>query len=369
MNPLPLIDPIPLPAPVWLFKALHLLTLSLHFVAMQAFLGGIILAAILGAVGAGNPLRKGASAAIARRLPILMTFVINLGVPPLLFTQVLYGPFMYTSSELIGAFWFAVIFLLMATYWLLYRFADVADKGQNGWWVCALAAVLVVSISKIYSTNMTLMLRPEVWQMMYATAPSGTSLPPHDPTLMPRWLFMLAGGFWVSGIWLIWIAGRKTTAPDLGRYLAGLGGALAALMVAFQVFLFSRVMQSQPLAVTHGVATSPLLMGAMYVWCAGAILVLLFSLWVSLKKVCSYAAGFIGALLALVTLASWVVLRDGIRDITLASKGFDVWAQPVVTNWNVVGWFILTLVLGLVAIGWLIWVMMQAKPVAEGGMK
>jgi len=76
---------------------------------------------------------------------------------------------------------------------------------------------------------------------------------------------------------------------------------------------------------------------------------------------------FAALLLALVTLASWVILRDGIRDITLASKGFDVWHQVVVTNWVVVGCFMGTLVLGLVAIGWLIYVMMQAKPVLEGG--
>ena len=134
----PLVDPIPLPAPVWLFKTLHVLTLSLHFVVMQAFLGGIFVATILCACSGTNVLRKGAAAVLARRLPILITFVINFGVPPLLFTQVLYGPFLYTSSELIGVYWFAVIFLLMACYWLLYKFADGADKGRQVWWMGAL---------------------------------------------------------------------------------------------------------------------------------------------------------------------------------------------------------------------------------------
>ena len=36
------------------------------------------------------------------RLTVVMTFVINLGVPPLLFAQVLYGRALYTSSVLIG---------------------------------------------------------------------------------------------------------------------------------------------------------------------------------------------------------------------------------------------------------------------------
>ena len=368
MNPFPFVDPIPLPAPVWLFKALHLLTLSLHFVAMQTFLGRLFLAVLFHVTGASNVLRKGAGAALARRLPILITFVINLGVPPLLFTQVLYGPFLYTSSELIGLYWFAVIFLVMGTYWLLYRFADASDKGRCAWWMGALAWVMVLFISKIYSTNMTLMLRPEVWPAMYAASPGGAHFPPHDPTFLPRWAFMLTGAFWVAGFWLIWIAGRKTTELSLGRYLAGFGGRLAAVMIVAQVGLFYAVLSAQPAVVRDGIAASLWLKGAAVAWCAGAVLVFVFSAWAAATKTCSYAAGYIALLLAVVTLAAWAILRDGIRDLTLASKGFDVWQQTVVTNWNVVGWFVLTLVLGLVALGWLLYVMMRAKPVAEGGM-
>ena len=368
MNPFPFVDPIPLPAPVWLFKALHLLTLSLHFVAMQTFLGGLFLAVLFHATGASDPLRKGSGAALARRLPILITFVINLGVPPLLFTQVLYGPFLYTSSELIGLYWFAVIFLVMGTYWLLYRFADASDQGRNAWWMGALAWAMVLFISKIYSTNMTLMLRPEVWPSMYSASAGGALFPPHDPTFLPRWAFMLTGAFWVAGFWLIWIAGRKTTEPALGRYLAVFGGRLAAAMIVVQACLFYALLSVQPALVRDGIASSLWLKGAAAAWCAGAALVFVFALWAAATKACSYAAGYIALLLAVITLASWVILRDGIRDLTLAAKGFDVWQQAVVTNWNVVGWFVLTLVLGLAALGWLLYVMMQAKPVAEGGM-
>ncbi|MBF0122234.1 MAG: hypothetical protein HQL21_02350 [Candidatus Omnitrophica bacterium] len=368
MNPFPMVDPIPLPAPVWLFKALHLLTLSLHFTAMQMFLGGLLVAAVLSACSGSSVLRKGAAAALAHRLPILMTFVINLGVPPLLFAQVLYGPALYTSSQLIGVYWFSVIFMLMGCYWLLYKFAEGVDKGRNVWWMAAFAGVLALSISKIYSINMTLMLRPEVWQGMYAASPLGALLPPHDPTLIPRWLFMLSGAGWVSGFWMIWIAGRRTTALALGSYLAGLGGSLALGAILCQGALFSWVLKAQPTVVQEGINMSVWLKGAQIAWCSGAALVFIFALWVAVKKTCSYVAGYISMLLTVVTLSSWVILRDGIRDITLESKGFDVWQQAVVTNWGVVGWFVVILVLGLVALGWLIYVMMQAKPVSEGGM-
>ena len=366
MNAFPWLDPIPLPAPVWLFKALHILTLSFHFVAMQMFLGGLLLAMVLSCCDVSNSLRRGAAAAVARRLPTLLTFVINFGVPPLLFAQVLYGPALYTSSLLIGAYWFAVIPLLMGCYWLVYKFADGAGKDPRAWWKGSLALVLATCISMIYSTTMTLMLRPEVWSSMYTLSASGIYLPTHDPTLMPRWLFMLTGGCWVAGLWMIWIAGRKSVEPGLGRYLATIGGRLATGMILVQAGLFYLVLEAQPAVVKDGIAASALLNGARTFWCAAAALVLVFALWVSWKRTCTYAAGYVAALLTVVTLASWVIVRDGIRDLTLASKGFDVWQQAVVTNWGVVGLFVATLALGLVAMGWLISVMMRATPVVEG---
>jgi hypothetical protein len=107
MNPYPAVDPIPLPAPVWLLKLLHIVTLSLHFVAVEMLLGGLLLAILL------SLFRKSANSlvtarALARRLTVVMTYVINLGVPPLLFAQVLYGRALYTSSVLIGLYWIAI---------------------------------------------------------------------------------------------------------------------------------------------------------------------------------------------------------------------------------------------------------------------
>ena len=124
----PAFDPIPLPAPVWLFKVLHVLTLALHFSAMQMLVGGLLLALGLNLRGAGGQgavalARRDAASVLGRRLPIVMTYVINLGVPPLLFAQVLYGPALYTSSVLIGAWWISIIVLLTLGYWLLYRFS------------------------------------------------------------------------------------------------------------------------------------------------------------------------------------------------------------------------------------------------------
>ena len=47
LNPaFPAVDPIPLPAPIWLLKLLHIVTLALHFVAVEMLLGGLLLAVL-----------------------------------------------------------------------------------------------------------------------------------------------------------------------------------------------------------------------------------------------------------------------------------------------------------------------------------
>ena len=370
MNAFPALDPIPLPAPVWLFKALHILTLALHFISVELLLGGLLVAVALNFLGArrrdaGAGLQVNAAAVIARRLPIVMTYVINLGVPPLLFAQVLYGRALYTSSVLIGVYWIAVIFLLMACYWLLYRFAARAEAGRPAWWLGLVAYLLAATIARIYSTNMTLMLRPEVWQAMYSATASGAHLPPPDPTLLPRWLFMLTGGFWVAGLWMLWLAGRRTIEIPVRQYLATIGGRVAVVMVAAQVALAFVVLAAQPEVVRNGLAANIVYKVSGLLWLATAAAVLLFGAWAAVKKPDSRAAGYVSLVLVLVGMLAMTIYRDGIRDLTLLSKGVDVWNRHVVTNWSVVVIFLVVFVAGLGAVAWLISVMMRAKPVAE----
>ena len=89
----PIVDPIPPPAPIWLLKTLHNLTLALHLISVELLLGGLVIGLAFAVFGRmrNSTEMSGASHMLAHRLPTLMAFVINLGVPPLLFAQVLYG--------------------------------------------------------------------------------------------------------------------------------------------------------------------------------------------------------------------------------------------------------------------------------------
>jgi hypothetical protein len=368
MQPFPAVDPIPLPAPVWLLKLLHIVTLALHFVAVEMLLGGLLLAVVL-SLFRGSPNCLTTSRAIARRLTVVMTFVINFGVPPLLFSQVLYGRALYTSSVLIGLYWIAIIPALILTYWLLYRFSARLDAGKSAWWVGLIAWLLAGGVARMLSTNMTLMLRPEVWPKMYSASAMGAYLPTGDPTLDPRWLLMLAGGLFFAGLWLMYLAGRSTFSADEKRFIAGLGGKVAAAFGLVYLLAGLWAVSVQPQAVKSGLVHDALyhfagLAG--YGWLAMVAIAVLLAAFSGFGRIAAAWVGWTCAGIALVTELLFTICRDGVRDLTLLSKGYNVWDRVVMTNWSVVGLFLVLFVGGLGVLGWLISVVARAEKAMEG---
>jgi hypothetical protein len=368
MHPFPAVDPIPLPAPIWLFKLLHIVTLSLHFVAVEMLLGGLLIAVLLSLFGR-SPAAHVTARALAKRLTVVMTYVINLGVPPLLFAQVLYGRALYTSSVLIGAYWISIIVILTFTYWLLYKFSARLDAGKSAWLPGLSAWLLCGFIARLLSTNMTLMLRPEAWHDMYSASSAGIYLPTGDPTLTPRWLLMLAGGLFIGGLWMVYLAGRSTFTADEKRYVVGLGGKLAAAFGIVYLLAGLWAAGVQPAAVKVGLASHPLYHFASfagYGWLALVAVAILLAAFAGFARITAAWIGWAGALVALLVEISFTVYRDAVRDLTLLSKGYDVWDRVVVTNWSVVSLFLVLFVAGLGVIGWLVSVVARAERVMEG---
>ena len=193
MQSFPAVDPIPLPAPIWLIKLLHIVTLALHFVAVEMLLGGLLIAVVL-SLFRNSPHASVTARALAtpadrgddlRDQPRRASAVVCAGA---LRARALH------SSVLIGA-------VLDLDHCGAYRptgCSTVQRRGsrraKSAWWVGLSAWVLAGYIARMLSTNMTLMLRPEVWREMYSASALGAYLPTGDPTLTPRWLLMMAGG-------------------------------------------------------------------------------------------------------------------------------------------------------------------------------
>lgn len=360
----PAVDPIPLPAPVWLFKLLQLVTLALHFGAVYFLVGGLICATWWAWRGrrTQDPVLLNASGAMTHRLPVVMAYVVNLGIPPLLFTQVLYGRALYTSSVLMGVQWLMVIPLVIASYFMLYKMATRAEMGRRYAWLGLLSIVIVLKVGYLYSSNMTLMLRPEVWTSMYRADALGIDLPTGDPTTFPRWIFMMVGGLGMGGIAMMLLGMQAPIDAAAAAFLRRRGGLLLATGIAAQVVLGAWVVASQPEPVRAALLSHPVYLASLGLWLLTSIAL------VGTGGLCLRNNGAPGWLLpgaagslGLVNILGWVVLRDGIRDTTLAMSGYDVWNRAVYANWGTIIAFLILFVVAGAFIAWMGAIVFGAK--------
>ncbi|KPJ94824.1 MAG: hypothetical protein AMJ53_04330 [Gammaproteobacteria bacterium SG8_11] len=236
---IPAIDPMPLPAPFWLFKLLLVLTFILHIVVMNFMFGGGLIAAFTALFRKKNENNHRLFKDITPKIPSLLAATVTLGIAPLLFVQVLYGQFFYTSSILIAWPWFLVLVLLTLAYYGFYIVSFKEDKTSRGiGWVMLISVFLVFLVGFFYSSNFTLMNAPGSWSAKYFQDPSGWNLNWSEATLIPRFLHFLVGSIAV-GSFLIIATGlfRWKKEQEYARFLITRGGKwfMYATMVQFVV--------------------------------------------------------------------------------------------------------------------------------------
>ena len=114
--------PVPDSIPVhfgWL-NFFFILTFVLHLLFMNAMLGCGIIALVRSLRGGQQDLFIAKE--ISLKLPYTIAFTVNMGVAPLLFIQVLYGSFIYTSSVLMAWYWLSIIGIIIIAYYSAYIF-------------------------------------------------------------------------------------------------------------------------------------------------------------------------------------------------------------------------------------------------------
>lgn len=346
-------------------KTLSLLTLALHFTAVMLLVGSLVAVTWWSLTGR---LRKNATElssahVLARRLPTLMTYVINLGVPPLLFAQVLYGRAIYTSSVLIAASWISVIAMVLISYRLLYIIPDRLQAGKSAFLPAIVAFLLVLGIGRIYSVNMTLMLRPEVWQSMYAASDQGVAAVPADPTITYRWLFVMFGGVIFGGAWMLLLANMKHLESNVVEKLRKTGVAYVVAGAVPQLFFAYQTRAAQDAKTLETVAGYPIAMTGGYLYLVTTLAVAFLTL--AMVKKASFGLALANVIAGFLQVTGMTLYRDGIRDAVLAQKGFHVFDRTEVSNWGVIGIFLVLFVIGLAIVIWLLMVMKGAKPLNE----
>lgn len=193
----------------------------------------------------GNAHWQRLSAMLLNHAKIAVSIAIVLGVAPLLFVQVIYAPFWYTSNLLSARWAIGFIVLLLTGYYALWlHYGVVGRRGEQAspvWLVVSLALILVAGFIMHVLSHQSL--SPDKWLSWYAPDgridPSGARI--HDFSLA-RWGFIVSLALPVTAAWLIgcrlYLA-RRTGGEDTGYldFLSGvarrlaLGGGLVSLVL------------------------------------------------------------------------------------------------------------------------------------------
>ncbi|MFO7666408.1 MAG: hypothetical protein R6V76_07310 [Desulfobacterales bacterium] len=185
----------------WL-KVLLITTFTAHILLMNIMLGSAIIAFISSINRQSDSSLVYLQKEISQKNTFIIAFTINFGVAPLLFLQVLYGNFFYTSSILMAVYWLSVVFLLITAYYAAYIYKFNFDRLiLTRKYAAGLSALLLLVTGFFFTNNMTLMLVPDTWTR-YFTNPSGTLLNLSDPTLFPRFFHYVAASIAVSGLYI-----------------------------------------------------------------------------------------------------------------------------------------------------------------------
>ncbi len=379
---IPPLDPFGIPAPAWVFQALLLVTMHLHLVFMNFALGGPILAGVLDALtcfrrGNHNPTVR----LIWQALPVAVSLTITTGVAPLLFVQVLFGSFFYTSNVFLGFVWLAIVPLMLAGFYLVYAVSyrmSNALSGRVGAWNhtpgrrlawTAIAALLFVAVAWILTNNHMLSVQPQLWpeggewrQNRAAVSPAIT---------LPRFFHNLGGALLMTGLWVAcigaWRRWRGVDPPELADATLRIGLRTYAAMLAAMIVLGPTLLLVLPGDVRGGLLR-PTALSVLW-WLALLLIVVQAALaYAALRR--RDQSGWIVALavVTLISLAGMLAGREQVRLEYLARDGvgFSLSHWPVRTQTSSLVAFLVSLAAAIVTVIWLVAISVRAPRTPAG---
>ncbi len=358
MDPTSLIPtPDTIPAPWWVFDVLGGVTLVLHLLLMNFILGGTLWAAWRQLRGAAedadtgdgavpNGPGSGVGAGLDKLIPVAFALTINLGVAPLLFVQVTWGPFVYVSTILLGVFWILVIPALIVAYYSAYGRHYARSRALRRW-LTPLTALLLLAIAFVYTNMTTLAERPSAWVAAAAPGSSrdGLLLNLGDPTLWARYAHMVLSALAIAPLFAslvaTWRARRAgADAPDHRANLRAFAYVTIAQVIVGLWFLFAIPRDVRPVFLGGD------LLGTVSLWLG------------ALSGVGAIATALKGKLRptviqVLVTIVLMVVARAALRAAALAPY-YSPTRLDVSPQWGALALFLGTFVAGLGLVAWMV---------------
>ena len=354
---LALMDPAGAPAHPLIFLVLGVVTFALHMTAVNVMLGTLGLSA-WGSFSQ-TPYWQRLAGALGTTAKVAVSIAIVLGVAPLLFVQVIYDPFWYTSN-VISAWWLlGFLAILTVAYLALYRFYGLnhqyAEDGsalpiqgapQGGLWLVG-SFILMVTCGVIMHAVVNQSLQPGEWMNWYA--PEGV-VDPHGRELhsitVARVAFFLLLSIPVTAGWLFGMRRYLLSAgeEDYGYidFIENLAHNMARIGSLLVLLAGAAWMMTLPESMVWFRSSLWMLLGLIPLAYFGAMS------FIQKKRVlcifCNYMAFGMTLIMAIVLAA----LREVLRFMTLLeAAGWDALAYKVNMDWSsTVIFFVTFLVVG-----------------------
>ena len=326
------------------FYLLLIVTFLLHILVMNAMLGGGIIA-LIGSLKGGEQ-NQLVCREFSYKWPYTIAFAVNMGVAPLLFVQVLYGHFIYSSSILMAVWWFSIIALLILAYYAAYIYDFKFEKlGGLRIFILEVAVLFMLIIAFFFTNNMTLMLEPEKW-LAYFSGSSGTILNLSDASLIPRYLHFVVGSVAIAGLYLALIGHFKLTKSTVSKeQLVSTGLRYFSWATVLQILLGIWFLLALPQEVMlvfmgrSGYGTALLIIG---------IVLALLALHQSYKG--KLVPTVISSLILLIVM---ILMRDLVR-VAYLKPYFSVGDLAVRPGYSPLIFFLVVFIIGLALIGYML---------------
>lgn len=342
-------DPMGIPFYPIVFQILLVLTFALHIMFVNFTLGTSFLS-VYGYLKGGENWRR-LSKSLVRATTLNISMAMLLGVAPLLFVQVIYDPFWYTSNTLSAAWVIGFILIMMLGYSLTYVFYLKRDSRGSGFALFGIIAFALFLLSGIIMHALGYQsLLPEKWLNWYlkgdAINPSGMALHAFQ---LPRFLHFIIPSFAMTGIFLMLYAwyfkDRADFEKDYIEWVGRLGAKMAFLFTAIQAIVGFWWLFSLPLEFNF--FTNPFfLIGA------GLGVGLLLLLYLAQKEPVKYAVpSILGAFL---TILGMSLAREVLRMKYVDRFNYSIFDYQVNVDWGSTLLFLATFVMGLIIIFYLL---------------
>jgi hypothetical protein len=336
-------DPMGVPFHPWFFQGLMVFFFALHIFMINIAMGSAAVA--LWGRWKGGEFPGRLSAALARAVTVHLSLAVLLGIVPLLFVQVIYDPFWYSSTSLSA--WWAMLFVLavMSGFLALYAFYLRGRRRPGAGSVfglfalgCILGGGMVMHLLSMQA------LAPERWAEWFAPAgkmvTSGWGFHAFSPG---RFFHFIAPAFIQTGIFLMLYAWYLSPRPDADpaylRWAASAGARMAGYAALAEAATGGWFLIEVPGEFRF--ALDPFLLAGSAL--GVALIVLLFA---ARRDPIRYALPAV--LLAFATNLIMAAARESLRMDYVGRYGYSVYDYPLHLDWGSTMFFLGTLAVGLV---------------------